>query len=85
MEFVALAQGEDYLILPTGVYFSLDRPEFAARKRRYAMTMAIRAVALVLAAVFYKIVWLMIILAVMVLDMLTERLRHRLIGAENAR
>src|SRR5918992_3409068 len=27
--FVALARGEDYLILETGVYFSLDRPEFA--------------------------------------------------------
>src|SRR5918992_3321146 len=28
--FVALARGEDYLILQTGVYFGLDRPEFAA-------------------------------------------------------
>ena len=26
--FVALAGGEDYLILETGVYFALDRPEF---------------------------------------------------------
>ncbi|RBY98166.1 DUF3099 domain-containing protein [Blastococcus sp. TF02-8] len=39
--------------------------QHAARKRRYAITMAIRAVALVLAAVFYKIVWLMIILAIL--------------------
>ena len=37
----------------------------AARKRRYAITMAIRGVALVLAAVFYQTVWLMIILAVL--------------------
>ena len=37
----------------------------AARKRRYALTMGIRVVCLVLAAVFYKIVWLMIILAVL--------------------
>ena len=28
--FVALARGEEYLILETGVYFGLDRPEFAA-------------------------------------------------------
>jgi superfamily II DNA or RNA helicase len=28
--FVALARGEEYLILPTGVYFGLDRPEFTA-------------------------------------------------------
>jgi SNF2 family DNA or RNA helicase len=28
--FVALTRGEEYLILETGVYFSLDRPEFAA-------------------------------------------------------
>jgi superfamily II DNA or RNA helicase len=27
--FVALSQGEDFLILDTGVYFSLERPEFA--------------------------------------------------------
>ena len=37
----------------------------AARKRRYAITMAIRSVALILAAVFYQTVWLMIILAVL--------------------
>ena len=36
-----------------------------ARKRRYAITMAIRGVALVLAAVFYQTMWLMIILAVL--------------------
>ena len=27
--FVALARGEEYLVLETGVYFGLDRPEFA--------------------------------------------------------
>ncbi|WP_347057264.1 DUF3099 domain-containing protein [Blastococcus sp. HT6-30] len=37
----------------------------AARKRRYAITMAIRGLALVLAAVFYQVVWLMVILAVL--------------------
>lgn len=37
----------------------------AARKRRYAITMAIRSVALILAAVFYQIVWLMVILAIL--------------------
>ena len=39
--------------------------QHAARKRRYALTMAIRAVCLILAAVFYQIVWLMLILAVL--------------------
>ncbi|TYP90665.1 DUF3099 domain-containing protein [Blastococcus xanthinilyticus] len=37
----------------------------AARKRRYAITMAVRGLALVLAAVFYQTVWLMIILAIL--------------------
>jgi Flp pilus assembly protein TadB len=37
----------------------------AARKKRYALTMAIRAVSLVLAAVFYHVVWLMLIFAVL--------------------
>jgi hypothetical protein len=35
----------------------------AARKRRYAITMGVRSVALILAAVFYQTVWLMVILA----------------------
>jgi len=39
--------------------------QHAARKKRYALTMAIRAVCLILAAVFYQIVWLMLILAVL--------------------
>lgn len=39
--------------------------EHAARKKRYALTMAFRAVCLVLAAVFYQIVWLMLIFAVL--------------------
>jgi Flp pilus assembly protein TadB len=39
--------------------------EQAARKKRYALTMGIRAVCLVLAAVFYQTVWLMLILAVL--------------------
>jgi fatty acid desaturase len=37
--------------------------QHAARKRRYALTMGIRAVCLIFAAVFYQIVWLMLILA----------------------
>ncbi|TKJ28853.1 DUF3099 domain-containing protein [Blastococcus sp. CCUG 61487] len=37
----------------------------AARKKRYAYTMLVRAICLVLAAIFYQIVWLMIILAVL--------------------
>ena len=37
--------------------------QHAARKRRYVITMTIRAVCLVLAAVFYHIVWLMLLFA----------------------
>jgi Flp pilus assembly protein TadB len=39
--------------------------QHAARKRRYAITMATRTVALILAAVFYKVVWLMIIFVIL--------------------
>ena len=39
--------------------------QHAARKKRYALTMGIRAVCLIFAAVFYQIVWLMLILAVL--------------------
>ena len=39
--------------------------QHAARKRRYTITMAIRAVSLVLAAVFYQTVWLMAIFAIL--------------------
>jgi Flp pilus assembly protein TadB len=39
--------------------------QHAARKKRYALTMAFRAVCLVLAAVFYHVVWLMLIYAVL--------------------
>jgi Flp pilus assembly protein TadB len=37
----------------------------AARKKRYAITMGVRAVCVVLAAVFYQIVWLMLVFAVL--------------------
>jgi hypothetical protein len=37
--------------------------QHAARKRRYAITMGVRAVAIALAAVFYQTVWLMVIFA----------------------
>jgi hypothetical protein len=39
--------------------------EHAARKKRYAITMAVRTVCLILAAVFYQVVWLMLIFAVL--------------------
>jgi hypothetical protein len=37
--------------------------QHAARKKRYAITMAVRAVCVVLAAVFYQTVWLMVLFA----------------------
>ena len=37
--------------------------QHAARKKRYALTMGIRIVFIVLAAAFYQIVWLMVICA----------------------
>ena len=39
--------------------------QHAARKKRYAITMAVRGVCIVLAAVFYQIVWLMLVFAVL--------------------
>ena len=39
--------------------------QHAARKRRYAITMGVRGVCVVLAAVSYQIVWLMLIFAVL--------------------
>ena len=39
--------------------------QHAARKKRYVITMLVRSVCLVLAAVFYQVVWLMLILAVL--------------------
>jgi Flp pilus assembly protein TadB len=39
--------------------------QHAARKKRYAITMAVRGVCVVLAAVFYQIVWLMLLFAVL--------------------
>lgn len=39
--------------------------QHAARKKRYAITMGIRTVCLILAAVFYHIVWLMLVLALL--------------------
>jgi hypothetical protein len=52
---------------PEPVLITEARPslaeQHAARKKRYALTMGIRAICLILAAVFYQIVWLMLILA----------------------
>ena len=39
--------------------------QHAARKKRYAITMAVRGVCIVLAAVFYQIVWLMLMFAIL--------------------
>jgi len=39
--------------------------QHAARKKRYAITMLVRTICLLFAAVFYQTVWLMIILAVL--------------------
>lgn len=39
--------------------------EHAARKKRYAITMLVRGICLVLAAIFYQVVWLMLIFAVL--------------------
>jgi Flp pilus assembly protein TadB len=49
-------------VLITEAQIGLDE-QHAARKRRYAITMGIRAVAIALAAVFYQTVWLMAIFA----------------------
>ena len=39
--------------------------QHAARKKRYALTMLVRGISLVLAAVFYQTVWLMLIFAIL--------------------
>lgn len=39
--------------------------QHAARKRRYLITMVVRGVSLVLAAVFYQILWLALVFAVL--------------------
>ena len=39
--FVALASGEEYLVLETGVYFDLDRPEFTALRELIAESQAL--------------------------------------------
>ena len=39
--------------------------QHAARKKRYAITMGIRAVCVILAASFYHVVWLMLIFAIL--------------------
>ncbi|MGK5112649.1 MULTISPECIES: DUF3099 domain-containing protein [unclassified Geodermatophilus] len=49
-------------MLITEAQLSLDE-QHAMRKRRYVLTMAVRAVALVLAAAFYQTLWLALIFA----------------------
>jgi hypothetical protein len=50
-------------VLITEAEWSLAE-QHAARKKRYAITMGIRTICIILAAVFYQIVWLMLIFAV---------------------
>ncbi|UOY02027.1 DUF3099 domain-containing protein [Blastococcus sp. PRF04-17] len=54
---------------PEPVLITEAQPSLAeqhdARKKRYAITMGIRIVFIVLAAAFYQIVWLMLIFAVL--------------------
>jgi Flp pilus assembly protein TadB len=54
---------------PEPVLITEAQPSLAAlhdaRKKRYAITMGIRIVFIVLAAVFYQIVWLMLIFAIL--------------------
>jgi fatty acid desaturase len=67
MEPVASSQQFPRSRRPEPVLITEARPslaeQHAARKKRYALTMGIRAICLILAAVFYQIVWLMLILA----------------------
>ena len=49
-------------VLITEAQLGLDE-QHAMRKRRYVITMAVRAVALVLAAVFYQTLWLALVFA----------------------
>ena len=51
-------------VLITEAEPSLD-DQHAARKKRYAITMGIRGVCIVLAAVFHQILWLMLAFAVL--------------------
>jgi Flp pilus assembly protein TadB len=54
---------------PEPVLITEARPSLAeqhyARKKRYALTMGVRIVFIVLAAAFYQIVWLMLIFAIL--------------------
>jgi hypothetical protein len=54
---------------PEPVLITEARPslaqQHAARKKRYAITMAVRGVCVVLAASFYHVVWLMLIFAIL--------------------
>lgn len=55
-------RGRDEPALITEAQPSLD-DQYHARRRKYALMMATRAVCLVLAAVFYRVPWLMFVLA----------------------
>jgi amino acid transporter len=54
---------------PDPVLITEAAPSFseqhAARKKRYAITMAVRGVCVLLAAVFYQTVWLMLLFAIL--------------------
>ena len=74
--------GEPVLI--TAVEPSLDE-QHAARKKRYAITMGIRGVCIVLAAVFHQILWLMLAFAVLGGTVLLARRRRRPRGPRSRR
>lgn len=54
--------GQHDPVLITEAEPSLD-DQYNARRRKYAIMMGIRALCLVLAAVFYRVPWLMVVLA----------------------
>ena len=69
MEPVASSQQSPRERRPEPVLITEAEPsvaeQHAARKKRYAITMGIRLVFIILAAVFYQIVWLMLLFAIL--------------------
>lgn len=69
MEPVASSQQSPRERRPEPVLITEAEPsvaeQHAARKKRYAITMGVRLVFIVLAAVFYQIVWLMLLFAIL--------------------
>jgi Flp pilus assembly protein TadB len=69
MEPVASSQQSPRERRPEPVLITEAEPsvaeQHAARKKRYAITMGVRLVFIILAAVFYQIVWLMLLFAIL--------------------